>query len=107
MRGRKASDVERNPKPQTLHLDRLAFIDDVIVNAGAADLGKKGSHCGMRLRGCAERRRCSGRRTGKPNPMIGPGLARDPFKGIVPVGRVITVSAVLAFRAKTSAAILI
>src|SRR5258707_12277004 len=106
MRVRKASDVERDPEPQTLHLDRLTFIDNVIVNAGAADLGEEGAHRGMRLRGCGERRRCPGRRTGEPDPVIGPGLARDPFKGIVPVGRVITVSEVLAFRAKTAPSIL-
>jgi hypothetical protein len=58
MGSRKTRDVAGDPEPKSLYLDRLTFIDYVIIDVRPADLGKKGTHCRMALRRRSERRRC-------------------------------------------------
>ena len=48
VRLRQARDVLRHPQPQPLHLDRVAFVDDVVVDARSADLREERAQVGCR-----------------------------------------------------------
>ncbi len=54
---RQARDVLRDPQPQPLHLDRVAFVDDVVVDARAAHLREERAQARMALRSGGERGR--------------------------------------------------
>jgi hypothetical protein len=57
MRGRQSRDVACHPEPQPLHLDRLALIDDIVINAGGTGLSEKRAQGRMPRRGRSESRR--------------------------------------------------
>src|SRR5258708_22603862 len=105
MGSRKARDVSRDPQPQSLHLYRLTFVDNIVVDARAADLREERAHCRMALRRRSERRRCRRRGAREANLMIGPALARDPFKSVEALGRVVTANLLLTLTAPAAAPI--
>ena len=107
MRGGEAGDVARHPQPQPLHFDRLAFIDHIVVDAGAAGLGEKRAQARVAGRGGGEGRRRAGRRARHADPTVRPVLRRDPVERVIPVRRVVGIDPVLALGAVTAAAVLI
>ena len=107
MRGRQSRDVARDPEPQTLDLDQLALVHDILINAGGAGLSEKGAQGGMPRRGGSKSRRGARGRARHADHVIAPGLASDPVQGILPVSGVIGVDPVLPFGAVAPTGILI
>ena len=107
MRRREAGDVLRHPQPEPLHLDSLALIDDIVVDAGAASLGEEGAQAGVPRRGGGEGRRRSGRRARHADPPIAPVLSGDPVERVVPVIGVVGVDPVLALGTVAATAVLV
>ena len=107
MRGRKPRDVLRDPEPEPLHLDRLPFTNNVVVDAGTADLRPERLQRRMagRGRGIGRRRPC--RRARHPDAPVGPFLPGYPLERIPAVGRVVRVDAVFALGAETPPRVLI
>src|SRR5207253_11279290 len=62
VRAREPRDVAGHPQPQPLHLDRLALIDDVVIDAGSPGLGKKSAQARVTRRRRGEGGGGAGRR---------------------------------------------
>src|ERR1051325_6171680 len=94
-----AGNVFGNPQPQPLDLETLALVDDIVIDAGPAGLGKKG----VQARGARGRRSKgrggTGRGAGHASSAVRPALAGNPFQRVVAVISVIGVDPVLALGA--------
>ena len=107
MRRRQSRDVLRDPQPQPFHLDRVAFIDDVVVDARAARLREERPQARMALRSGGKRGGRARGRSGHPHHPVAPGLFRDPLQRVVTVRRVIGVDAILALGPVAAARVLV